>query len=273
MRRHWDTGFNVLTRMMDSLNLFPDGDAMTGRILDKVKNPAPQRVGAIDREHRRGASSSLTARVTEQIRDAIQNGKFKLGEGLSELKLAAALGVSRTPVREAFNALQLQGLIDIRPQSGSFVFMPSEENVGALCEFRRVMEVTALRLCFEYRREDALQQMRMASDAMELAKQTGDRLAISHADTDFHQAIMNHSNNPYLIEAYKLVSGRVAALRTHNLVGLDTLLNKSISEHRLIIAALSRGKLDRAEAILDEHISRMGVGYRATNRRQKQTRV
>jgi DNA-binding GntR family transcriptional regulator len=218
-----------------------------------------------------GVAMSLTARVTEQIREAIQNGEFKLGEGLSELKLAAALGVSRTPVREAFNALQLQGLIDIRPQSGSFVFMPTEENVGALCEFRRVMEVTALRLCFEYRREDALQQMRVASDAMELARQTGDRLAISHADTDFHQAIMNHSNNPYLIEAYKLVSGRVATLRTHNLVGLDTLLNKSISEHRLIIAALSAGKLDRAETILDEHISRMGVGYRAANRHQKKT--
>ncbi|MCM2340524.1 GntR family transcriptional regulator [Rhodoferax sp.] len=218
-----------------------------------------------------GVATSLTARVTEQIREAIQNGEFKLGEGLSELKLAAALGVSRTPVREAFNALQLQGLIDIRPQSGSFVFMPTEENVGALCEFRRVMEVTALRLCFEYRREDALQQMRVASDAMELARQTGDRLAISHADTDFHQAIMNHCNNPYLIEAYKLVSGRVATLRTHNLVGLDTLLNKSISEHRLIIAALSAGKLDRAETILDEHISRMGVGYRAANRHQKKS--
>lgn len=234
-----------------------------------VKKTPAQATGVVTREPLRGVATSLTARVTEQIREAIQNGEFKLGEGLSELKLAAALGVSRTPVREAFNALQLQGLIDIRPQSGSFVFMPTEENVGALCEFRRVMEVTALRLCFEYRREDALQQMRAASDAMELAKQTGDRLAISHADTDFHQAIMNHSNNPYLIEAYKLVSGRVATLRTHNLVGLDTLLNKSISEHRLIIAALSAGKLDRAETILDEHISRMGVGYRAANRHQK----
>jgi len=236
-----------------------------------VKKTPAEVTGVVTRKPPRGVATSLTARVTEQIREAIQNGEFKLGEGLSELKLAAALGVSRTPVREAFNALQLQGLIDIRPQSGSFVFMPTEENVGALCEFRRVMEVTALRLCFEYRREDALQQMRVASDAMELAKQTGDRLAISHADTDFHQAIMNHSNNPYLIEAYKLVSGRVATLRTHNLVGLDTLLNKSISEHRLIIAALSAGKLDRAETILDEHISRMGVGYRAANRHQKKT--
>lgn len=246
---------------------------MIGSPAKAVKKAPPERTGVVTREPPRGVATSLTARVTEQIREAIQNGEFKLGEGLSELKLAAALGVSRTPVREAFNALQLQGLIDIRPQSGSFVFMPTEENVGALCEFRRVMEVTALRLCFEYRREDALQQMRVASDAMELAKQTGDRLAISHADTDFHQAIMNHSNNPYLIEAYKLVSGRVAALRTHNLVGLDTLLGKSISEHRLIIAAFSKGKLDRAETILDEHISRMGVGYRATNRRQKQNRV
>ncbi len=240
---------------------------MTASTGKAAKKTPLKRVAAVARAPLRDGASSLTARVTEHIREAIQNGEFKLGEGLSELKLAAALGVSRTPVREAFNALQLQGLIDVRPQAGSFVFMPAEENVSALCEFRRVMEVTALRLCFEYRREETLVQMRAASDAMEVARQASDHLAISRADTDFHQAIISNSSNPYLIEAYKLVSGRVATLRTHNLLSLDTLLNRSISEHRLIIAAFAKGKLERAETILDEHISRMRVGYRAAHRR------
>ena len=88
------------------------------------------------------------------------DGRLALGEALSELKLAAALNVSRTPVRDALTALQLQGLIDVRPQSGSFVFMPSEEDVAELAEFRRVMELTALRFCFARRRDEALRQMR-----------------------------------------------------------------------------------------------------------------
>ena len=99
---------------------------------------------------------SLTALVTERIREAIVDGRFALGEALSELKLAAALNVSRTPVRDALTALQLQGLIDVRPQSGSFVFLPSEEDVAELAEFRRVLEMTALRFCFARRRDEAL---------------------------------------------------------------------------------------------------------------------
>lgn len=234
----------------------------------ELKQAPPKRAAGVARAHPRGASGSLTIRVTERIREAIQDGEYQLGEALSELKLAATLGVSRTPVREALNALQLQGLIDIRPQSGSFVFIPSDENVGELCEFRRIMEVTALRFCFARRREESLREMRAAGEAMERAQEAGDRLAITRADTAFHQCIAENSANEYVIEAYKLVSGRVAALRTHNLTGLDTLFNKSIAEHRAIIAAFARGDLDRAETILDEHVSRMRLDYRVARRRQ-----
>jgi DNA-binding GntR family transcriptional regulator len=204
---------------------------------------------------------SLTAQVTERIREAIMDGRFPLGEALSELKLAAAFDVSRTPVREALTALQLQGLIDIRPQSGSFVFMPSEEDVGELAEFRRVMEVTALRFCFARRREETLRQMRAAADEMERARDADDRLGVARADTAFHQAIAENSANEYLVGAYRLVSGRVAALRTHNLMATDTIRNKSLTEHRAVIAAFAKGDLDRAEDVLAEHIWRMRLRY------------
>ncbi len=249
----------------------PGADAMAGNAVPDAMPAPTKRAARGARAIPRDAPGSLTVRVTERIRQAIQDGEYPLGEALSELKLAAAMGVSRTPVREALNALQLQGLIDIRPQSGSFVFMPSEGNVGELAEFRRVMEVTALRFCFARRREETLREMRAASDAMERARDAGDRLAIARADTAFHQCIAENSANEYLIEAYKLVSGRVAALRTHNLASLDSLHNKSISEHRAIIAAFAKADLERAEAILDEHISRMRIGFRAARRQQTTT--
>ncbi len=214
------------------------------------------------------ASGSLTAQITERIREAIMDGRFSLGEALSELKLAAAFDVSRTPVREALTALQLQGLIEIRPQSGSFVFMPSEEDVGELAEFRRVMEVTALRFCFARRREETLRAMRAAADEMGRALEAGDRLGVARADTAFHQAIAENSANEYLIGAYRLVSGRVAALRTHNLMATDTIRSKSLHEHRALIAAFAKGDLDRAEDILAEHIWRMRLRYRPARARE-----
>jgi DNA-binding GntR family transcriptional regulator len=206
---------------------------------------------------------SLTAWATEQIRQAIVEGRLPLGGALSELKLAAALGVSRTPVREALNALQQQGLIDIQPQSGSYVFMPSEEAVGELCEFRRIAEVAALRLCFARRPEDALRQLRKANNAMELATMSGDGISISRADAGFHQAIADHSANSHLINAYKLISGRIGALLTYNLTANATARKRSMAEHRAIIAAFAKGDIDRAESILDEHISRMRLVFRA----------
>jgi DNA-binding GntR family transcriptional regulator len=208
-------------------------------------------------------AGSLTARVTERIREAIVDGRFALGEALSELKLAAALNVSRTPVRDALTALQLQGLIDVRPQSGSFVFLPSEEGVAELAEFRRVLEVTALRFCFARRRDEALRAMRAAADAMERAGEAGDRLGVARADTAFHEAIAGNSANEYLIAAYRMVSGRVAALRAHNLMATGAVRDKSLAEHRSVIAAFAKGDLGRAESVLEEHIWRMRLRFQA----------
>ena len=233
-----------------------------GVSLEALQNALPRRGADSTRPLPRIASASLTAWATEQIRQAIVEGRLPLGGALSELKLAAALGVSRTPVREALSALQQQGLIDIQPQSGSFVFMPSEEAVGELCEFRRITEVAALRLCFARRREDALRQMRTASDAMERATRAGDDISIALADAAFHQAIADNSANGHLIEAYKLISGRIGALLTYNLTDSTAARKRSMSEHRAIVAAFAKGDIDRAEAILDEHVSRMRIVYR-----------
>jgi DNA-binding GntR family transcriptional regulator len=207
-------------------------------------------------------AGSLTARVTAFIRDAIIDGRFPLGEALSELKLAAAFKVSRTPVREALTALQAQGLIEIRPQSGSFVFMPSEEDVGELAEFRRVLEVTALRFCFARRRAETLRQMRATLAEMERAQDASDHLGVARADTAFHQAIAENSANEYLVAAYRLVSGRVAALRTHNLLATHKVRDSALSEHRALIAAFAKGDLERAVDILAEHVLRMRIRYR-----------
>ena len=89
---------------------------------------------------------SLSKIAEETIRDSIVRGIFRLGEPLQEAKLSAELGISKTPIREALAALKLQGLVQIFPQRGAFVFTLSQARVVQLCQYRLVLENAALDL-------------------------------------------------------------------------------------------------------------------------------
>ncbi len=213
-----------------------------------------------------GAPDSLTTRVTQAIRQAIVDATFELGEALSETSLAARFGVSRTPVREALTMLQQQGLIVIRPQSGSFVFMPTEEDVAELCEFRRLIETAALRFAWTRRRDEALAAMRQAIALMRAAHEADDQAAYSRADSAFHESIVANSANRYLIDSYTVVSGRVWALRTYVQTWSPQLRRRSTAAHRAILAAFEKGELPTAEQVIDEHVSQMTIAFRASRR-------
>ncbi len=205
------------------------------------------------------ARGSLTARVTARLRRAILDGEFELGDALSEDKLATKLGVSRSPVREAFAALEQQGLIDVQPQRGSFVFLPTSEDTQNLCEFRKVVETEALRLSMKYRKDETLAAMKIAAEAMQKASETGDRLQTARADNAFHEALLENCGNPYLTNAYRLVSGKVAALRSHR--STIPTRNQASAEHFAIIAMLEEGDIDAAAEALASHILRMRERY------------
>lgn len=203
---------------------------------------------------------SLTERVTDRIRRAILDGEIELGDALSEDKLATTLGVSRSPVRQALAMLEQQGLIDVRPQRGSFVFKPNQEDIEKLCEFRRMVEVDALRLAMRRERRDTLDAMKAAADRMQAALDAGDRLGVAKADDDLHESLLANSGNPYLIKAYGLFSGKVAALRSHRAIRYThTVANQ---EHYAIIAMLEADDLSGAQAALSAHVLKMAERFR-----------
>lgn len=207
----------------------------------------------------RRTRGSLTVRVTERLRSAILDGELELGDALSEDRLATILGVSRSPVREAFTALEQEGLIHILPQRGTFVFMPSREDTENLCEFRRMIEVEALRLAMQKKREETLAAMRRMAEAMEEALAAGDNLLSARTDTGFHSVAIENCGNPYLVNAYRLVSGKVAALRSHR-SSLPTRRHAS-AEHFAILSMLEAGAVNAALEALATHILKMASRY------------
>lgn len=207
----------------------------------------------------RRARGSLTARVTARLRSAILDGEVELGDALSEDKLATILGVSRSPVREAFTALEQEGLIHILPQRGTFVFLPSREDTENLCAFRRMIEIEAMRLAMQRKPDETLASMRRNAEMMEEALAAGDNLGSVQADTAFHAIALENCGNPYLTNAYRLVSGKMAALRSHR-SSLPTRRNAS-EEHFAILSMLEAGAIEPALDALGVHILKMAVRY------------
>lgn len=203
---------------------------------------------------------SLTQRVTDRIRQAILLGEIDLGDALSEDKLATTLGVSRSPVRQALAILGQEGLIDVRPQRGSFVFRPRLEDIEKLCEFRSMVEVDALRLAMDRARLQTLASMRAAAEAMREALDRDDQPGFARGDDAFHDALLTNSGNPYLIKAYGLFSSKVAALRSHR--SIRRTHGVANAEHLAIIRMLEEDDLPGALATLSAHVLRMAERFR-----------
>ncbi|MGL4241212.1 MAG: GntR family transcriptional regulator [Beijerinckiaceae bacterium] len=201
--------------------------------------------------------------ATERIRDAIVHGDLQLGEPLSEEKLAAKLGISRTPVREALATLHVQGLITIYPQRGSFVFDPTEDDVQELCEFRAITESRAMWLAYSRDRVGTLNRMRVAQGRMHSAQRTGDYRETADADAAFHDALLLSCGNQFLSQAYGIIAGRISAVRSM-LLNPGQTWKSSLDEHEEIIAAFEAADLMLAEAVLSNHIMKMRTRYRDT---------
>ncbi len=173
---------------------------------------------------------------------------------IPEEKLAQSFGVSRTPVREAINLLQLEGLVVVRPQVGSFVFSPAHEDLRALFEFRVLLEPQAACLSYNNNRKSAVEEIEKSVAAMTSAIKSRDFQAYGMADATFHQALFTHCGNPYLQQAYQLVAGRMAAVR--NNLSYRMLFDDLFSheEHKTMALLFASGKIDEFNTVIADHI-------------------
>jgi DNA-binding GntR family transcriptional regulator len=183
-----------------------------------------------------------------------------LGERLSENALAARLSVSTTPVREAFALLRREGLVTVKPQSGTYVFALAPGELTQLCELRVALEPAALRLALDDTNAALASTLRDIVSEMERCRGqdlTRNYLAL---DTAFHNAIIAASGNPYLVGAYSMIEAKMAALR--NRLGSDPHhMAKSMREHVAITDAVARRDLSKANRILIGHIARKEGSY------------
>lgn len=199
-------------------------------------------------------SGSLTRQAYDRILDAIVYGPLDLGEPLSENALARALGMSKAPVRAAIHELRVKGLVRIVPNSGTYVFSPTREEIEQLCDFRTLLESQALRLSMERAPDPLVADLRQIVAAMHETRDA-EREGGRRLDSAFHQLFITHCGNAYLADAYGTISLRVEALR-YRFMETTAFRQKAFEEHVEIAALLGDGRVARAVAVLEEHIAR-----------------
>lgn len=205
---------------------------------------------------------SLTEIVASRLRQAIVDGEFALGEMISEETLAASFGVSRTPVRDALTLLQNTGLVEIRPKRGSFVFLPDEADMRAICEFRLMLEMQAARCAHAHDRDGVVAALQAAVAEMQAAIAADDDLRYGRADMAFHLATFQHGGNRYLHDAYDLVAGKIAALRSAMANQFANARATSAAEHTTAAGLIAQGDFAALEKLLRIHIDRTVDAYR-----------
>jgi len=195
---------------------------------------------------------SLTSIVVDQIRELVITGKLELGEQLSENTLSEQLGVSRTPVREAFLRLEAERLVEVRPQRGTFVFQYDVMELREICQLREVLETGALRVALAGDRRKLIEALQEKVEAAEAAVIAGPAAYQAH-DTAFHETLIRASDNRELIEAYMRVSGRIRAVRYRLTTTQDQIAN-SQARHREIVESMVAGDDAIAQAHLAYHV-------------------
>jgi DNA-binding GntR family transcriptional regulator len=196
---------------------------------------------------------TLTEQAAEAIRARIVSGAFPFGEALSEITLAAELGVSKTPVREAFLQLKNEGLVDIQPKRGTFVFKMTGEQVRQLSELRRVLELEALRLAMIADPRGLAEALSDIVADMDRAAAADDPARYRLLDNDLHHCIVAASGNRFIEAAYGSIAFRIQTLRNRHPVQPPH-DRRSLDEHHRIADRVGANDREAAAAALSEHL-------------------
>lgn len=190
----------------------------------------------------------LTEVVGERLREAIIQGDLKLGEQVSEAQLALRMGVSKTPVREALLRLKTEGLVEIHPQRGTFVFRLSASEVAHLCRFRAMVETEALREAMGNQQAALTKRLSGYVKEMKAAERTKDLAALARVDMEFHWAFLALCDNDYLRASYELLRYQLIALRHRSPI------TNAVPSHQILVEAVAGGNANEAVALLREHV-------------------
>lgn len=201
----------------------------------------------------------LRARVHAQIQELIVERTFAPGDRLVETELAAKLGVSRGPVREALQQLQREGWIELRPRYGAYVRHPTLKEIEDNFRVRTLLDMEAARLAARNNHPSAVTELHHIVERARAALADGDHATLLELNAGFHRAIAEMTGNSALLEMLSLMEKRIRWFFAP-LVGIRA--QEVWNEHAALAMAVEHHDEERAVSVTHEHNDAVMVAYR-----------
>ncbi len=191
----------------------------------------------------------LSEDIAESIKAAIIKGKFKPGEKISEGELAESMGISRTPLREAFRKLENEGFIEIIPRKGAVVTEIDAQEVYDLYEIKSTLEGLAARLAAVNMQDKDLEKLEKVNEELKVLIDQNDLEAFYRAHTRFHEGFVKLSGNRKLNQ---IISNLNDHFKRFGIVSLTLpgQYESAIKQHEEIIQAFRKGN----EKLVEERV-------------------
>jgi DNA-binding GntR family transcriptional regulator len=192
---------------------------------------------------------TMGSRAFDAVRQAIVQLQLRPGHLLSEADVARQLGVSRQPVRECFIKLAEVGLVEVRPQRGTFVKLISIREVQHIRFVREAVEVAIVRKAALEASPGSIRRLHETIAAQRRASESGSHETFLRLDDAFHEALAHSGDCDYawrVLENLKAQMDRVRYLSMPHATPIDTL----IGQHEAVVDAIGRRAPDSAEAAM-----------------------
>ena len=199
-------------------------------------------------------SENLDQKAYQIIKDMIENRELMPGQKIPQEKLAAELGISRTPLISALKFLEQEKLVETKPRRGFFVRLFSLEELVSIFEIREVLEGLSARRAAESIADSQMQHLQKIFKPFSTEKSITDFLGYSKADRKFHNYIAHISSREFLssiLQTFNIVS---LAYLYPTKEGLVRTPDETIQEHLDIIEAICNHDPKAAEENMRFHL-------------------
>jgi len=202
---------------------------------------------------------SLRDRAYDDIRDAILAGALKPGQRIKERDVAAEMGISTTPVKEALRRLEQEGLVVSKPRRGAVVGPLVVTPEAEILELRADLEGLAARLAalkMTPAEKEALQRQLVETERPVPGDDETEQEVIVGATLEFHRLIHVGGKNPFVIRFLETLAPFDRTIRRKAILN-ESEWQRDDEEHRAVVDAIVRGDADEAERVMHEHVHRV----------------
>ena len=196
---------------------------------------------------------TTTDQVVEHITEAIYSGEFSPGSKLKETEISKWLGISRTPIREAFRVLASKGLVEISSNKGVRIPVVTIEELDEICEFRILLEEFCIGRFIENMNENSIHEMEDIVKDMEKAMEKKDYRSYFEHSIGFHAYYIKKCQNSRLYYAFTVMKNTIQCAQLL-LKEKPRSYGESIKEHRELLKAMRQRDLDKCKAFIRQHL-------------------